>query len=59
MVSDFKVKELPKDMMLATHKTTEDGVASLRSSIWKRYGDKWQMIFHQGTKCEVEDEDEK
>ena len=56
VVSDFKVKELSKDVMLATYKTTEDGVASLRSSIWQRDGDEWKMIFHQGTKCEVEDE---
>ncbi|MFO1257682.1 MAG: GNAT family N-acetyltransferase [Gammaproteobacteria bacterium] len=56
VVSDFKIKELSKDVMLATYKTTEDGIASLRSSIWQRYGDEWKMIFHQGTKCEVEDE---
>jgi len=56
VVSDFKIKELSKDVMLATYKTTEDGIASLRSSIWKRYGAEWQMIFHQGTKCEVRDE---
>ena len=52
-VNDFKIKELSKDVMLATYKTTEDGIASLRSSIWKRYGDEWKMIFHQGTKYEV------
>ena len=40
----------------AGYKTTEDGIASLRSSIWQRYGDEWKMIFHQSTKCEVEDE---
>ena len=55
VVSDFKIKELSKDVMLATYKTTEDGIASLRSSIWKRYGAEWQIIFHQGTKCEVSD----
>lgn len=59
VVNDFKVKELSKDVMLATYKTREDGIASLRSSIWKRYGDEWQMIFHQGTKCEVGNEHEK
>jgi RimJ/RimL family protein N-acetyltransferase len=58
VVSDFKIKELSKDVTLATYKTTEDGIASLRSSIWQRYGDEWKMIFHQGTKCEVEDEHE-
>jgi len=57
-VSEFKIKELSKDVTLATYKTTEDGIASLRSSIWKRYGDEWKMIFHQGTKCGVEDEHE-
>ena len=56
VLSDFKIKELSKDVTLATYKTTEDGIASLRSSIWKRCGDEWKMIFHQGTKCEVEDE---
>jgi hypothetical protein len=56
VVSNFKIKELSKDVTLATYKTTEDGIASLRSSIWKRYGDEWKMIFHQGTKCGVEDE---
>lgn len=44
-----------EDVTLAIYKTTEDGIASLRSSIWQRYGDEWQMIFHQGTKCEVKD----
>lgn len=58
VVSDFKIKELSKDVTLATYKTTEYGIASLRSSIWKHYGNEWKMIFHQGTKCEVEDEHE-
>jgi aminoglycoside 6'-N-acetyltransferase len=57
-VSEFKIKELSKDVTLATYKTTEDGIAALRSSIWKRYDGEWKMIFHQGTKCEVEDEHE-
>lgn len=54
-VSDFKVKELSKDVMLATYKTKEDGAVSLRSSIWKQNGDEWQIVFHQGTKVQ-EDE---
>jgi hypothetical protein len=27
--------------------------AALRSSIWKRDGDRWQMLFHQGTPTDV------
>lgn len=49
-VIDFKIKELSKEVILATYKTIENGDVSLRSSIWKHYGDGWQMVFHQGTK---------
>jgi len=38
-----------------TRRTTQDGliIASLRSSIWKFDGKRWQMIFHQGTKFDL------
>jgi len=48
-VSDFKIKELSKELILATYKTTEDGLETLRSSMWKKFGDDWKMIFHKGT----------
>ncbi len=51
VIDDFKVMELSQDVMLATYIMTADSIQSLRSSIWKRYGDDWQMVFHQGTKC--------
>ena len=50
VVNDFKIKELPKDVALVTYKAIEDGAVSLRSSVWKKVGSKWQMTFHQGTK---------
>ncbi len=56
-VSNFSIKELAKDVMLATYNTIEDGAVSLRSSIWKRYGDEWQMTFHQGTKVQEAKDD--
>lgn len=59
VANDFKVKELSENVMLVTYKTTVNGITALRSSIWQRYANEWQMIFHQGTKCEVEDECEK
>jgi hypothetical protein len=49
-VNDFEVKELSKDVILVTYKTTEELVTSLRSSIWKQDGNNWRMVFHQGTK---------
>jgi hypothetical protein len=44
-LEDFRVRELSASVWLATYRTG----SSLRSSIWRRAGDSWQMIFHQGT----------
>ena len=54
---DMKVIELAHGVVQLRFKTrrkNDDGSfsASLRSSIWKRNGNKWQMIFHQGTRTE-------
>ncbi|MGE3319661.1 MAG: DUF4440 domain-containing protein [Candidatus Berkiella sp.] len=51
-VQNFSTSELAEDVVLATYLVEIDGARSLRSSIWKYNGDTWQMIFHQGTKCE-------
>ena len=44
-LEDFRVRELSSSICLATYRTG----SSLRSSIWRRIGDAWQMVFHQGT----------
>lgn len=53
-MSDFETKELSENLVLNTFKTKRtindaDVVVSLRSSIWKKNGEVWQMFFHQGT----------
>ena len=53
-VSDFQVQHLAEDIVLATFTTDKissdnSRVVSLRSSIWKKTGKGWQMVFHQGT----------
>lgn len=50
VIDDFQVMELSQDVMLATYIMTADSIQSFRSSIWKRSGGAWQMVFHQGTK---------
>lgn len=55
-VLNFSTSELAEDVVLATYLVEIDGARSLRSSIWKYNGDAWQMIFHQGTKCEARQE---
>ncbi|HAT8178957.1 TPA: GNAT family N-acetyltransferase [Legionella pneumophila] len=48
-VLDFEVKELSQNVILAMYKAIENDTVSLRSSIWKLYGNEWRIIFHQGT----------
>ena len=52
---DFRLRLLANDVALATFRAiredTHSGeiVSSLRSSIWRRAADEWQVVFHQGT----------
>ena len=52
-VADFRAVALAPDVVLATYRAIARGVLSsrdsLRSSVWVRRADRWQMIFHQGT----------
>lgn len=53
-MSNFSVVELSDDSVLAMYtveKVSSDGthLMSARSSIWKKNGKHWQMLFHQGT----------
>lgn len=54
-ISQFSIKSLSEESALATYlcraeSHDQSGVAdSLRSSIWRKRGEQWQMVFHQGT----------
>lgn len=54
-VLDFRTTVLAPGVVLVTYRlvrtdnTGEAGRHSLRSSIWKLVGERWQMVFHQGT----------
>lgn len=51
-ISEFTVKQLSPNTALVTyhcHTGSTTPVTSLRSSIWRLQGDRWQMVFHQGT----------
>ncbi len=55
-VEDFEARYLSDDVVLVTYKTSKldpkngEKFYSLRSSIWRFNGEKWAMVFHQGTK---------
>jgi hypothetical protein len=59
--SRWTVRTLGPDTALITYQVRRreapDGhwEASLRSSIWRRAGASWEMIFHQGTKTRSSD----
>ena len=42
---DFRVSGVTTDVALATFRTER----SLRSSLWRREGQAWRIVFHQGT----------
>ncbi len=52
---DYAFRSISPDVVLVTYRTirTIDETSAprhvLRSSIWQRIDDRWQMIFHQGT----------
>ncbi|MCW8276549.1 nuclear transport factor 2 family protein [Pseudomonas sp. PCH199] len=54
-ISEFIAKHLSEHTVLVTYRchATANGqrcsANSLRSSIWRRQGEQWQMVFHQGT----------
>jgi hypothetical protein len=50
--SEFKAVMLGPDAALLTYVTRLEATPpryTLRSSVWKRNGDAWQMVFHQAT----------
>jgi len=48
-ISEFAVKPLSGDTALVTYRCHTNAGNSLRSSIWRKQEEQWQMVFHQGT----------
>jgi len=50
-VENFSCRILSHGVVLVTYKTLSAGArTTLRSSIWVHREDRWQIVFHQGTK---------
>ena len=55
--SEYKLSLLSPTVALLTYKSQRDGNAetcTLRSSIWRKNEEAWQMVFHQGTPTTVQ-----
>ena len=56
LVEDFAVQELAATVVLVKYIAVrpsghqEPAIRALRSSIWQLIDERWQMIFHQGTR---------
>lgn len=46
---DFHCRELGADIYLLTYTLEQGKRISRRSTIWRRSGDQWVIVFHQGT----------
>ncbi|MEM9531649.1 MAG: DUF4440 domain-containing protein [Pseudomonadota bacterium] len=44
-IENFETRELAPAVVLVTYRCQ----CTLRSSIWRQSGDRWQIVFHQGT----------
>jgi ribonuclease HI len=53
-ISDFRIRKLSDNSVLALYKTISAGKTALRSSIWLLDGEYWRMIFHQGTPIQAD-----
>jgi len=59
--TNFKAVEIATNTILLTYKATieflktKETIKTLRSSIWQKRDENWQMIFHQGTVIKAPD----
>ena len=56
-VRAFDCRRLADGVVLVTYRTVRPSATiggpptqTLRSSVWRRTGDRWQLVFHQGTR---------
>jgi hypothetical protein len=48
-ITEFTAKQLSERTVLVTYHCHTAAINSLRSSIWRKRDEQWQMVFHQGT----------
>jgi hypothetical protein len=50
-ITDFSVTIPAEGVALVKYRAARENESSLRSSLWVLRDDRWQMLFHQGTKA--------
>ena len=49
-IEDLRLQGSGPDWALINYRAVSPAASTLRSSLWVRSGDRWQMLFHQGTR---------
>lgn len=52
MISEMDARTLAEHVVLVTYVSTIENRSVRRSSIWRRSGDVWRVMFHQGTRID-------
>ena len=47
--SDFLCRQVTPDAYLLTYRLHQEGRVTRRLTVWRRSGDEWQIVYHQGT----------
>lgn len=47
--TDFRCQQLAADLYLLTYTLAQAARLSRRSTLWRRHGEAWSAIYHQGT----------
>ena len=55
--SDFGIRQLGTGTYLLTYTLDQKGRITRRATIWKRHGEEWRILYHQGTVGEAENGD--
>ena len=48
-LDSFAVRPLGADVWLVTYRLWQDARETRRSTLWRRHGDRWVALYHQGT----------
>ena len=48
-VDQFKARPLGNDVWLATYRLIQDERETRRLTVWRREGERWVALYHQGT----------
>ena len=53
ITKDFHCLEIAQDNYLLTYTLFQNERVTRRATLWRRYGEDWKIVFHQGTVVEI------